>query len=92
MKRIFKVIAICLIVTSLASCGVSEAERIMNTMKKPIYIASISTDGDVLLYDSKGDVLMLPHDYYMAKSILDSGFKAGDILIPITQIKGKDND
>lgn len=75
-----KTILVLTLVLVLFGCS-SATEYDINRMKKPITILAISKEGDVVLSDADGRVLLIGRNYYMAKAIADSR-QVGDIFIP----------
>ena len=59
----------------------SDTEYKIDAMKKPITIRAISKDGDIVLVDANGEILILNSSFYIAKAIHDS-YKVGEVFIP----------
>ena len=83
MRRILA--CLCLV---FALCGcMSTPEDKLNSLDRPVYIASIGADGDVLLRGASGRAVLFTRNYYMAQAIVEGGLKTGDVLIPLGKSK-----
>jgi hypothetical protein len=56
-------------------------EQRVDTLPRPVVIATANAEG-VLLRGANGAVIMIPPDFYMAKTIHAQGMKPGDVLVP----------
>jgi len=88
MKKIF--IYLIMLLFLIGCAPPTEITNKIIDAKKPIYIAGIGTDGSVTLYDFNGVIIVIPSSYTIARSIIGSGFKKGDIFIPNLKNKIKE--
>ena len=55
--------------------------------KPPVKIISLSQKNGLTLLDADNKIIFISPNHYIAASIIDSGYKVGDILIP--SVKGQ---
>ena len=71
-------IFICVLV--VAGCRTGD-ERAVSGMAKPVHVAAIGSDCNVVLRSADGIVHSIPKQHYMARAICGS-LNAGDVFVP----------
>ncbi len=74
---------ILIAIVFIFGCEDWSIESRINNMTKPVYIAAVGGEGNVVLRSANGKILAMDQSFYIAKAIKSSGFKNGDIFIPL---------